>query len=74
MPNVITGILLSRREKRREVRAGDVMKEAEGTTMRLLVLKMEEGHVPRNASSSKARRVKEMDSLLEPPGRMKPRF
>lgn len=73
MPNVITGILLSRREKRREVRA-DVMKEAEGRTTRLLVLKMGEGHVPRNASSSKARRVKEMDSLLEPPGRMKPRF
>lgn len=73
MPNVITGILLSRREKRREVRA-DVMKEAEGRTTPLLVLKMGEGHVPRNASSSKARRVKEMDSLLEPPGRMKPRF
>lgn len=73
MPNVITGILLSRREKRREVRA-DVMKEAEGRTTRLLVLKMGEGHVPRNASTSKARRVKEMDSLLEPPGRMKPRF
>lgn len=67
MPNVITRILISRREKRQEGRAGDVMKEAEGRTMRLLVLKMGEGHEPRNASSSKARRVKKMDSLPEPP-------